>query len=514
MRARHLLAGLALLLTGCGGGPANHAPAISSGQPAPQESTGEQPADDDATEAALRERFEAAKRKLDALLDSGRVESGTDPEFVMAFAEYVAHATAYHVYRGGTGDVAPLDSAVISRSAVRGTPAADLLDYLKDQAGGGPWGPEGNTWQRWPQLPLWKGQPTVRVRADVEPEYHRMTAKAVDLINNWLPVEHRMVMGAPTVLLGDGIHPTYGRTHPVWDPEDVPAGVIYVDFYSPEPGAQSRYHESGNRYRTDDVPAMVSNLVYIGVYDIIHNTGHEVFGVVVHELIHAMGIPGHVYEGDHPTSIMPDGAYRDGGLPDEDGLSDLPRLDGEALMTAYALYDDGETHHDINYASLGTWATVIPTISGELSTTGGDVSFGVEYRRQWTRAWDAGPVPATTLADSPLTGTATWTGQMVGYTDGGQEATGDSELTVNLYSQRGTAEFTDIRAGGSPWAFGRDLETAIEVSGNHIESTQSGPWVGFDAQFRGTGHEAVTGAFRWERLDTGNLTAAFGAVRE
>ena len=51
-------------------------------------------------------------------------------------------------------------------------------------------------------------------------------------------------------------------------------------------------------------------------------------------------------------------------------------------------------------------------------------------------------------------------------------------------------------------------------SGGTPVSTDGGAWVGFDAQFRGTGHEAVSGAFRWERLDTGNLTAAFGAVRE
>ena len=95
------------------------------------------------------------------------------------------------------------------------------------------------------------------------------------------------------------------------------------------------------------------------------------------------------------------------------------------------------------YAPLGSWAQTIPVISGEISTTGGDVSFGVEYRLQWTRAWDAGPVPTTTLADSPLTGTATWTGEMVGYTDAGQEATGDAGIEVNLYSLRGTAEFTD-----------------------------------------------------------------------
>ena len=486
-----------MTLTGCGGGTASHAPAIVSGQPAPQESAIRQPAGEDATEAALRERFEAAKRKLDALLESGRVESGTDPEFVMAFAEYVAHATAYHVYRGGTQEVAPLDTAVISRSAVRGTTAADLVDYLKDMAGGGPWGPECCTWQRTPKMPLWTRQPTVRVESSAAPDIHRMTAKAVDLINDWLPVEHRMIMGAPTALRTD-------------NSGDVPLGGIHMNFRFPGDGGVTHYFPNRNDNDPNDVPSLRTAVVRINP----NSSWHQTFGLIVHELVHAMGVPGHVSEDDHPTTIMPDGEFQGGSLPDEAGLPEFPRLDGEALMTAYTVFDDGATDRDINYASLGAWATTIPTISGELSTTGGDVSFGAEYRTQWTRAWDAGPVPATTLADSPLTGTATWTGAMVGYTDGGQEATGDAGISVNLSSLRGTTEFTDIQAGGSPWAFGRDLETAIQVSGNHIESTQGGPWVGFDAQFRGSGHEAVTGAFRWERIDTGNLTAAFGAGRD
>ena len=35
---------------------------------------------------------------------------------------------------------------------------------------------------------------------------------------------------------------------------------------------------------------------------------------------------------------MPDGNYRGRGLPDELQLHDIPRIDGEALMTAYSLY--------------------------------------------------------------------------------------------------------------------------------------------------------------------------------
>jgi len=515
MRTLPLLAGLALLLAaGHGHGHSGHA-----GHPVQHPPASEPPIP--TTEAALRARYEAAKRRLEALLAAG-VASEPDQKIAAAVTEFVERAIAYYVCQGCPAHVrhsfAPDSPAGISRSAVRGTTAADLIDYLKTMADGGPWGPDAecpeHCWNRWPQLPLWEGRPTVRVRANVDPEYHAMTAKAVDLINDWLPPEHRMIMGEPTFLMGVGLHPVYGHEHPVWDPKDVPAGVIYVDFEVPERSASSRYHESGSRHTTTDVPRMISNLVAIPAELFMVQGFHEVYGTLVHELVHAMGIPGHVSEYRHPTSLMPDSLYQGGGLPDEAGLPRLPRLDGEALMTAYALYDDGETDDDIHYTSLGPWARTIPTISAKLATAGGDVSFGAEYRTQWTRVWEEGPLPTTPLAHSGLTGTATWSGAMVGYTDAGQETTGDAGIAINLASQRGTAEFTDIQADGAPWADGRDLETRIRVNRNYIESTQGGSWVGFDAQFRGTGHEAVTGAFRWEHTATGNLTAAFGAARE
>jgi len=52
-------------------------------------------------------------------------------------------------------------------------------------------------------MPLWMQRPTVRVESSAAPELHRMTAKAVDLINDWLPLEHRMIMGPPTDLRTD-----------------------------------------------------------------------------------------------------------------------------------------------------------------------------------------------------------------------------------------------------------------------------------------------------------------------
>ncbi len=404
----------------------------------------------------------------------------------------------------------PIGETVVSTQTVRGTSAVDLIDYLKDHASGGPWGPEGETWQRWPQLPLWKTRPVVEVESEAAPDLHRMTRKAVDMINDWLPVEHRMIMGNPTERrIGPGCPDPCADLSTLFNP---PPGVIHVNFRNPEYNSQSIYDERGDRTVTTDVPYMAANVVYMNPNHPWHNT----YGTLVHELIHAMGMPGHVSEYRHPSSIFPDEQYcgngcRDLGLPDEADLPDLPRIDGEGLMTAYSVYDGGETDADINAASLGPWASTIPVIRADIRIAGGTVSFGAEYRTQWTRAWDTGPVPTAVLTHSGLTGTVEWDGQMIGYTDGGAEARGDATVTVDIAALDGTAAFTSITTGAGSWG---SLNADFAVVGNRLDLTDSDPgWLGFDGQFRGTGHEAVTGAFRWESVTTGNMTAAFGGAR-
>ena len=121
-------------------------------------------------------------------------------------------------------------------------------------------------------------------------------------------------------------------------------------------------------------------------------------------------------------------------------------------------------------------------------------------------------MPATSLAASTLTGTATWTGELVGYTDAGAAVEGDAGITIDIADMDGTAAFTDLMAGGSSW--GPDLSTGIDVTGNYFAATGSEPRLDVQGQFRGTGHEAATGVLRWEDIPTGNLTAAFGAIRD
>ena len=393
----------------------------------------------------------------------------------------------------------PPKPVTTSQATIQGTSEVDIIDYLMDNASGGPWGPDaecpGSCWHRHPQLPLWEGRPIVRVWSNATADQHRMVASAVDLINDWLPLDHRMRIGAPTSL----------RTE---DPVDVPAGEINVTFDYDRDGGQSRYNESGDHTHSHDVPRMVSNLVLVDP----NSSWHRTYGLIVHELVHAMGIPGPVSEYRHPTSIMPDGAYMGDSLPDEAGLPRLPRIDGEALMTAYEVYHQGEDHNDIHPESLGPWAATIPALHGEVTTDGGTARFGVEHRRQWTRAWDEGQAPVTPLARSGLTGTATWTGEMVGFTDTGTAVEGDAGITVDIADMDGTAAFTDLMARGASW--GPDLSTDIRVGGIIFADTGSDSRLEVEGQLRGSGHEAVTGVLRWEDTATGNLTGAFGARRD
>jgi len=101
---------------------------------------------------------------------------------------------------------------------------------------------------------------------------------------------------------------------------------------------------------------------------------------------------------------------------------------------------------------------------------------------------------------------------MVGFTDAGTAVEGAAGITVDIADMDGTAAFTDLMAGGTSW--GPSLSTAVRVTGNYFVATGSEPRLDVQGQFRGTGHEAATGVLRWEDATTGNLTGAFGAIRE
>ena len=391
----------------------------------------------------------------------------------------------------------PLDQVQISESTVQGVSESKMIAYLQEMVQG-PWGPAGNQFGEGVKgFFLWQNAPVVRTETGAHPEYRRMVERAVDQLNDWLPVENRMVMGESTDRQPQGAT-TKGYGPVTWE---VPEGEIHVSFrYAFSGGVQHPLTSmSHGPLLGTRITSMVASLVEIAPDRL---GGHSLYGVIMHELIHALGLQGHVSEVDHPDTLMPNVSIR--GLPNEAGLQDIPRIDGEALMTAYSRYTDAESKDDINSESLGVWASGIPAISAKIRMEGGDISFGAEYRSQWVRAWDEGPMPSAPLSESGLTGTATWDGDLIGFTDSGVSAHGDAEITIEMQTMTGDAEFSNIMSQEVSW--GPDLLYSISVNGNYLTATDTND--SLTGQFRGSNHEAVTGA-----LATNNLTGAFGATR-
>jgi len=276
----------------------------------------------------------------------------------------------------------PLTPVTTSRTTFQGTPAADLIDYLDYHA-------SDRSREVKHRMPIWTRPPVVSVEASAEPEFHRLIAKAVDLINDWLPLESRMVMGAPSTVSPRAPRPWIdlyeGDTYWV---DDVPDGVIYVLSMSDHPryAGQARY----TPHCTFEGPfrcgaggsALESVQVLINADS--DSTGQGTFGLIIHEFVHALGMQQHVTTQDCSATIT---RVDCGAQPDEASLERLHRLDGEALMALYSLYSNGPLPGEINPTSLGPWAATIPALHGEVTTDGDTARFGVEYRTQWTRAW-------------------------------------------------------------------------------------------------------------------------------
>ena len=133
--------------------------------------------------------------------------------------------------------------------------------------------------------------------------------------------------------------------------------------------------------------------------------------------------------------------------------------------------------------------------------------------------WTTGEEPARALADNPrLSGTATWTGGLVGFTPELRSAGGNAELSVELVSMDGRAAFTELQSwatGSAPGALGSgetwntgSLHYTTTVDANYLRSTGGNAGT-VNGQFYGTAPECVAGS-----LERDDFTAAFGARRD
>ncbi len=385
----------------------------------------------------------------------------------------------------------------ISKGSVRdGAGAADVIAYLRpatihsDIVG----------------LTTFARPPIVRVVEGTNEKYTDYAVRAVQIINTALPYDKRIAFG----------------DSPAPDPvnvEDVPRGSIYIEFIpqSEWPAedaldqsavgnarSQALFRYNSRRKRNEALEAHSSH-VLIDSGEVRNFPGEKTVYVLVHELLHALGFSGHTDPMRFPDATL------NPKIPRVLPPFLLSLIDGEALLAAYDTYDrfrPGALPEDISVENLGPWDEASFHVRGDLEIVGGEVSFGVAFRNNLAQPWASGPEPPMDLAQNGgLSGTATWSGALLGVTPSGEVVVGDSRLAVDLANLDGQIDFTGMEFdGGEMWEDGA-LGYSIEVRGNSF--TRTGGDAGeVTGAFFGPRHEGMGGV-----LERSDLSAGFGGKR-
>ena len=338
--------------------------------------------------------------------------------------------------------------------------------------------------------------PVVRLIGSPTAREVQETIAAVQLVNAGLPESAKLVMGETIPNLSFPDDPD-GRSN--WTLEN----VIAVDYQE----AKDAFEEDGSRtegvtYADNQFRADGSiNWSYIRMGRTVDGAGgtirQDLTGQLAHELVHALGVYGHVDPFAY-RSLM--NAFGSSGI--------LWPTDREALRVLYGRLQPG----DFLPFGFGPWASDSLHIHGNSPYAG----FGVALRNGYAEPWAYGDLPDGDLADNPaLSGSVVWTGTLLGLGPDAASVRGDASIRIDLESMAGRADFTRLETwGAAPAAVGTgatwgdgDLGYAIAVHGNTFRDT-GGDAGRLTGSFTGISHEGVAGIL--ERTD---LTAAFGGVR-
>ena len=226
--------------------------------------------------------------------------------------------------------------------------------------------------------------------------------------------------------------------------------------------------------------------------------------VILHELIHGLGLSGHPYIEKFPESLMRN-AWPSILATD----IHIPHIDADTLLAIYTRLEPGTEPEELSPASLGPWDNKSLRIHGELDIPA-SASFGVSFRNNLARPWAIGLEPSIQLAENPdISGNVSWNGVMAGYTPEGNRVHGDAEFSIDLGVLTGSAHFNHLweyRNAWLVWGDG-DLRYAIAVRGNTFRETGGDDGI-LTGHFVGRQHEGAVGV-----LEREDLSAAFGAER-
>ena len=236
---------------------------------------------------------------------------------------------------------------------------------------------------------------------------------------------------------------------------------------------------------------------------------HSARATIVHELMHALGVRGHVDHIEFPDSLMsPWGDF----FPNL-GFT-IHRLDREALQIMYM-----SQRTDI-YNDWGEWS------DNSLHLVGIDqdeqVHFGVALFNGLPQPWARGEIPDTALTNLGVSGLVSWAGALLGFS-GPSAVAGGASLEVNLATVMDSTathdlKFTDLYfvnrfENMDPWFPTRNINYQVSLDADSNTFWYS-PSSVLDTEglirgsFFGSEHEAMGGTLK--RTD---LVGAFGGTK-
>ncbi len=417
-----------------------------------------------------------------------------------------------------------------------GTSEADILVMLGQITPSGPGQVTPSTDDIFPIT--FRTSPTVRVVRGAPEEFRGVVREAVAILNSILPANQQMRFDATPVERPASL-------------DAIPEGQIHVEFS--DPGVDA----SGWRHVIPDLDVPSNGLAFRRLRhdcinsDCVDSTGKPVYpannwteagwvGInsaseihradcdreecrnipggydhlnvlrhgLVHELLHNLGLWGHVTD---PDSVLSSNANFGNAKRGETFV--LSAKDKDLIHAVFT-----RVKHNANPASaitnLGPWSRTSTHRMGMFATGGGTVAFGVWNRNGLIQPWAQGPAPdpTDTLRDADFdAGTAHWDGVFLGYASTGTTVTavtGDVRLSVTLADlTAGTLAFSDLeQAGGTRWGDG-DLDYRVTIADGRFDNQdRTGPDAGvITGVFLGTDHKAMAGTLRRD-----DLAGAFG----
>ncbi len=235
--------------------------------------------------------------------------------------------------------------------------------------------------------------------------------------------------------------------------------------------------------------------------------------VIVHELLHALGIMGHVDSIEFPDSIM--GSAGD-HIPNLGHI--ISKIDREVLQIMYMsqrtdLYNDWDEWSDTTFHIAGR-------------TEDENLRFGIALFNGLPQPWMRGALPENELADNArLRGTVTWSGSLLGFS-GPSPIAGDAELEVRMAALQDPEgehdlrfrdiafvnryESDDFSESSDRWFDTRNIDYKVGIIGNGFSNIDED---GYEhghvtGTFAGSRHEHMGGTLK--RTD---MVAAFGGSK-